>query len=172
MRHRLPERARPHVAHAVAFLLAADPGPALSTNEVQAARRHALRIVGAQIAVTLAAAVGCLIAAGVESGRSALIGGGIGVVTTAYMAFAVLRYGAGTDPQRIALGFLVGWVIKVLMTIALLVIAFRSDDVVPVPLVAAYVSTLATFWVVATWGSPRGVPRRKNDGRVNGSRSS
>jgi F0F1-type ATP synthase assembly protein I len=135
-----------------------------------------MRIVVAQIVVSAAIAAGSLVLAGTESGRSALYGGGIGVVTTAYMAFAVLRYRAGTDAARIALGFMVGWVIKVLMTIALLVIAFRSRAVAPVPLLVAYVATLATFWAMATWGSPRGVSRhggpRENDGRANGSRSS
>lgn len=153
----------------MAFLLTADPAPAVSTNEVQAARRHAARIVVGQIAVTLALAAGCLAFSGAESGRSALLGGGIGVVTTAYMAFAALRYGAGTNAQRIALGLMFGWVIKVLMTIALLVIAFRSRNVAPVPLLAAYLATLVTFWAVATWGSPRGTPgrtgSRENDGR-------
>jgi F0F1-type ATP synthase assembly protein I len=135
-----------------------------------------MRIVVAQIAVTVALAAACLVLAGAESGRSALYGGGIGVVTTAYMAFAVLRYRAGTDAARIALGFMVGWVIKVLMTIALLVIAFRSKAVAPVPLLVAYGATLLSFWIVATWGSPRGVPRnvgpRENDGRANGSSGS
>ena len=135
-----------------------------------------MRIVVAQIAVTVALAALSLFLADAEAGRSALYGGGIGVVTTAYMAFAVLRYRAGTDAARIALGFMVGWVIKVLMTIALLIIAFRSRAVAPVPLLVAYLATLATFWTVATWGSPRGVARygrpRENDGRANGSRSS
>ena len=148
----------------------------MGTNEVQTARRHATRIVVAQSAVTVALAAACWAAAGIESARSALYGGGIGTLATAYMAFAVLRHGAGADPRRIALGFLVGWAIKVCMTVALLVIAFRSEGVVPVPLLAGYLATLLTYWAVATFGAPRGGPwhpgPRKNDGRADGSRSS
>jgi ATP synthase protein I len=148
----------------------------VSTNEVHGARRHAIRIVLAQVVVTIALAMGCFAVTGATTGWSALVGGGIGVIATGYMAFALLKHDRGTDAGRIVRSFFLGWAIKVAMTVALLVIAFRSQRFAPIPLLAAYLATFVTYWTVATWGSPDGRARsgagRSNDGREHGSRTS
>lgn len=121
----------------------------LSTNQVATARRQAREIVLAQLGLTLLLAAVGAVFFGRSAGLSALAGGGIGVLATAYMAFALLKHGDGTDAGRIARSFFLGWAIKVLMTVALLVIAFRAESLSPVPLLVAYVATFFAYWVGA-----------------------
>ncbi len=90
---------------------------------------------------------------GKRAALSALVGGGIGVLATAYMAFSVLRHGLGSPALRVVWGFVVGWVIKVLLTLALLVVAFRSPALAPVPVLAAYMASFIVYWYAAYRGS-------------------
>jgi F0F1-type ATP synthase assembly protein I len=46
----------------------------------------------------------------------------------------------------VALSFFSGWLVKVLFTIAALVVALRSQKVEAVPLIAAYVLTFIGYW--------------------------
>lgn len=118
-------------------------------NEVATTRRHARRILLGQLGVTLVVAAASALIWGRGAGMSALIGGMIGVTATGYMAFSLLRHGPGTPAGRIARSFFLGWVVKVAMTIALLVIAFRAPGVTPLALLAAYVATFVVYWLVA-----------------------
>jgi len=91
-------------------------------------------------------AIACLAVWGSRAGVSALLGAGIGIAATSLMALAMLRHGAGADPQRVAWSFFTGWVVKIFFTLALLVVAFRSKRVDAAPLLAAYVATFFGYW--------------------------
>jgi F0F1-type ATP synthase assembly protein I len=119
---------------------------ALSNLDVQKGRRQALAVVLSQVLLGLSVAAVCLAIAGSRAGASALLGAGIGVAATGLMAFAMLRHGAGATLLRAAIGFFLGWLVKVGFTIALLVTAFRSPHVEAVPLLAAYVATYFGYW--------------------------
>ena len=93
---------------------------------------------------------------GARAGASALLGAGIGVAATSLMAFAMLRHGEGASvsawPRRVSS---LGWLVKVGLTVALLVMAFRSPNVEAVPLLAAYVATFFGYWFgAARLGEP------------------
>jgi F0F1-type ATP synthase assembly protein I len=71
------------------------------------------------------------------------------------MAFAMLRHGEGATLARATVGFFLGWLVKVGFTVALLVVAFRSPGVSPVPMLAAYVATFVGYWIgAARLGGP------------------
>jgi len=91
-------------------------------------------------------AAACLAVWGSRAGASALLGAGIGIAATSLMAFAMLRHGAGASAQRVAWSFFSGWVVKVAVTVALLVVAFRSPKVHAAALLAAYVATFFGYW--------------------------
>jgi F0F1-type ATP synthase assembly protein I len=97
----------------------------------------------------LALAVMCCVLWGAKSGWSVLTGGGIGIVSTGYMAFALLRQRADASAAQVALSFFVGWVIKILLTIGLLWLAFRSQVMAPLSLIAGFGVTLFAFWLAA-----------------------
>jgi F0F1-type ATP synthase assembly protein I len=119
---------------------------ALSNLGLQQGRRQALAVVLGQGLLGAIVAIACLAVWGSRAGASALLGAGIGIAATSLMAFAMLRHGAGADPQRVAWSFFTGWVVKIFFTLALLVVAFRSERVDAAPLLAAYVATFFGYW--------------------------
>lgn len=123
------------------------------SNPVARARRQALRMIGLQVLATLVLAALYAATSGSKAGLSALAGGGVGVLATAYMAFAVLRHGLGSPALRVMMGFVVGWLIKVLMTIGLLIAVFRAPGLQPLPVLVAYVTSFIVYWGAALKGS-------------------
>jgi F0F1-type ATP synthase assembly protein I len=109
----------------------------------------AIRVLVGQLVITAVIAGLSLAIRGSAASLSVLVGGGIGSIATAYMAFAVMRPVADNTAARAALGFFIGWVVKVAMTITLLVIAFRSKAVAPLFLVIGYAATYFAYWVAA-----------------------
>jgi F0F1-type ATP synthase assembly protein I len=122
---------------------------AVSKLDVQKARRQALAVVLSQGLLGLIVAAICLAISGTRAGASALLGAAIGVAATTLMAFAMLRHGEGATLARATVGFFLGWLVKVGFTVALLVVAFRSPGVSPVPMLAAYVATFLGYWIGA-----------------------
>ena len=116
---------------------------------MQRGRRQALAVVLSQVLVGALVAIVCYAIDGARAGASALLGTGIGVAATALMAFAMLRHGEGLSAAGAAIGFFTGWLVKVGLTVALLVMAFRSSKVDAVPLLAAYVATFFGYWLGA-----------------------
>jgi len=119
---------------------------ALSNLGLQQSRRQAVAVVLGQGLLGAIVAIACLAMWGPRAGASALLGAGIGITATTLMAFAMLRHGDGASAQRVAWSFFSGWAVKVVFTLALLVVAFRSRNVDAMPLLAAYVATFFGYW--------------------------
>jgi ATP synthase protein I len=122
----------------------------LSIEDRQMSRRQALAVLFGQALLGAIVAAVCAVAWGSRAGGSALVGAGIGITGTSLMAFAMLRYGPGASVGRVAFSFFTGWLVKVGLTIALLVVAFRSPQVDAVPMLAAYGVTFLGYWFGAT----------------------
>lgn len=127
----------------------------MNAFETQAARRQALTIVFWQLASAGIVAIACAVGAGPRAAFSAMAGGLIGALATAYMAFVMLRPRAGMKAAGMTGRFYLGWAIKVLLTVALLVIAFRSKHVVPLPLLGGYLVTVFAYTIGAARSRPR-----------------
>ena len=118
----------------------------MSNLGLQQSRRQAVAVVLGQGLLGAIVAIACLAMWGPRAGASALLGAGIGITATTLMAFAMLRHGDGASAQRVAWSFFSGWAVKVVFTLALLVVAFRSRNVDAMPLLAAYVATFFGYW--------------------------
>ncbi len=118
----------------------------MSNLGLQQSRRQAVAVVLGQGLLGAIVAIACLAVWGPRAGASALLGAGIGITATTLMAFAMLRHGDGASAQRVAWSFFSGWAVKVVFTLALLVVAFRSRNVDAMPLLAAYVATFFGYW--------------------------
>jgi ATP synthase protein I len=131
------------------------PGSRVLTRN-QAERRAALRVVGLQglIALGVAAAVAAIW--GLSAGRSALLGGAVGAVATMFFVLALFRYPEGAPAGRVVWGFFFGQALKVVLTVGLLVLAFRSRGVTPLAFLAGYVATYVAYWL-----APRGPASRR-----------
>ena len=115
----------------------------------QAERRAAFGVVGVQLALTLPIAALSLALGGPRAAASALWGGAIGMAATALMVLAVFRPAEGSSPGRILWGMMFGQALKITLTVALLIVAFRSPSVEPMALLGAYVATFAAYWFVS-----------------------
>ncbi len=116
-----------------------------------------MRILAAQVVVTLAVALVAYVASGASAAASALAGGSIGVVANLFMTFQSLRSARGAAQ---ALGrMLIGQFVKVALTLMGFVALAQSRDVVWIAAIAAYIATLLAFWVIPALGSRRLPPR-------------
>jgi ATP synthase protein I len=122
-----------------------DPGPRLLTP-VAAERRAALGVVRRQAGVALGLALATGLGFGYAAGRSVLLGGAVGVVATLFFVFALFRNREGTPAARVAFGFYLGQVLKVLLTVALLALVFRSRGISPLAALAGYMATYLAYW--------------------------
>lgn len=118
----------------------------MSNVEIQQGRRQAMAVVLGQGLLGAIVAIACLAVWGSRAGASALLGAGIGIAATSLMAFAMLRHGEGADLQRVAWSLFSGWAVKIVFTLALLMVAFRSPKVDGAPLLAGYVVTFFGYW--------------------------
>ena len=116
-----------------------------------AERRAALKVVGLQGLISLAAGGLAAGIGGARAGGSALLGGTMAMAANLVFVVALFRHPDGTPAARVAWGFFVGWGLKVALTIALLYLAFQSRNVVPVALLAGYAATYVAYWF-----APRG----------------
>jgi ATP synthase protein I len=122
-----------------------ESGPRLLTP-VAAERRAALGVVRRQALVALAVSLVTGLGFGISAGRSALLGGGVGVVATLFFVLALFRHREGTPAARVAFSFYLGQVLKVLLTVALLALVFRSRGASPLAVLAGYMATYLAYW--------------------------
>lgn len=130
--------------------------PTSSDSEI---RRLARRVLLLQTVMGLAVALVCLVFWGRNACTSALAGAFTGVIASLYMTLRALQ--PARTPQA-ALGRLyVGQLIKVVVSLALFVVAFRYlPHVVWLALFVAYLATLAVGWTLPTATLRRGAGKR------------
>jgi ATP synthase protein I len=92
---------------------------------------------------------------GVKAGWSALAGGGIGLIWTVYMALAMARHSLDHGRRLSAMTFVAGWLIKVVLTISLLILAFRSKAIAPLSLLAGLSGALVAYWFLLSFAPSR-----------------
>jgi F0F1-type ATP synthase assembly protein I len=118
------------------------------TIDLPKARRLALGVVLGQAAATVAAAAASWVIAGTHAGGSALLGGGIGTVSS--LAMALLAFGVRTTASgpRVLAAFFTGEIAKLALVIGLFVLAFEALRPAPGALLAGYAATFLVYWIV------------------------
>jgi F0F1-type ATP synthase assembly protein I len=130
----------------VAFLLS------VSTNALAAGARQSLRILLWQtlwigvLATIFAATLGA------RAALSALVGGGIGLVWTLYMALVLFKHSLTHGVRLSALSFFAGWLFKIVVTVSLLVVALRSKALAPLPVLAGLFGAMVAYWAWFVFG--------------------
>ena len=110
-----------------------------------AARRSFLLLLWQLGCLVVVAALGA-IAWGARAGGSLLVGGGIGLVWTLYMALTLLKHSADYGARVSAFSFLKGWLLKLVITMVLLVIAFRAKSLLPLAVLGGLFTTMVAYW--------------------------
>jgi ATP synthase protein I len=117
------------------------------TLELPQARRLAASVVLGQVAVTVVAAAICFAVWGRIAGLSALVGGGISVAASGVLAIIGFSAPAGAAAETIARKFYMGEGAKLVITVALFVVAFVTMKVSFAALFGAYIATLFVYWI-------------------------
>ncbi len=103
-------------------------------------------ILGLQLAVAVAVALGFLAAEGPLAAGSALIGGAIAVVPGGFYAWRVVR-SRNASPQRLLRAHYAAEFGKLALTFVLFGATFAwVKEVSALPLFAAYIATLLVYW--------------------------
>lgn len=103
-------------------------------------------ILGLQVAVAVAVALGFLALKGSQAAVSALIGGAIAVVPSAFYAWRVVR-ARNAPVQRLLWAHYAAEFGKLALTVVLFGATFAwMKEVSVLPLFAAYIATLLVYW--------------------------
>jgi F0F1-type ATP synthase assembly protein I len=118
-----------------------------NTQTFQKARLAVFRLIGMQLALTVALTLIALLAFGAEAAMSVLAGGSIGMLAGFYQAQRMLRVDAGKHPEAFMHGLWVSELVKIVLTVALFIAAIRLFRVQMVPTIVGYAGTYIIYWV-------------------------
>jgi F0F1-type ATP synthase assembly protein I len=124
-------------------------------------RRIALSVVAGQVAVALVTALVLTVLCNGRFGYSALVGAGIGILPTYYLALRMFRRTASMSPEQALRNIYLGEGIKVVFTISLFVLAMLLLDVELSIVGATYLATVAVNWVAVYRADLGESPRRR-----------
>jgi ATP synthase protein I len=117
-------------------------------------KRTAYKIVVAQLIVSLAIAGLLLIFAGARSAYSALVGGMVGVIPGFYLAVRVFNLRPGTPAISVLQTFYLGETVKILLTVALMLMAILVLDVNLLVAFLVYLATVSVYWFALLFPEP------------------
>jgi len=118
----------------------------MSANPFAVAARRSLLLLVWQIGCLLLVAIVVTIVLSVRAGGSVLVGGGIGLVWTVYMALTLLKHSVDYGARVSAASFFKGWLFKIAMTVTLLVIALRARSLLPLAVLGGLFATMVAYW--------------------------
>ena len=116
------------------------------------ARRLAFGVVLAQAGVMLLAALVCLVAGGVSSAISALLGGGIATAGSLAMALFGFRSAADASPVQMLASLFLGEAAKLGVVVLSFVMVLTLIRTSAVAMLLTYAATFLVYWIVlASW---------------------
>lgn len=109
------------------------------------------RIVGLQVAVSVAIALACLVFYGADAAASAFLGGAIGFLGSLVYAWRIAGPQTGdskADPKALMRAHVVGEAQKLALTVILFVaVLVLYKGVATLPLLLTFIATLVVYWV-------------------------
>lgn len=108
-----------------------------------------------------------VVAAGVwgsRSARSVLVGSGIGWLATAYLAIVLIKRSIQIGKWPSVVGLFGNWFVKSALTVGLLAIALRSKTLSPLFVLAAWIGSLAAYWVCVVFSRANGARGNTENG--------
>jgi ATP synthase protein I len=112
-----------------------------------AARDWTFKVIAAQLAVVIGLSLLAAVLFGARAGYSALAGSVISVVPSCYLAARMFRLGDGVTAVRLLRGIYFGEFMKILLTLALFVIALRLLDLDLAVVGIVYLAGLVVHWL-------------------------
>lgn len=106
-------------------------------------------MVAGQAAAGLFLAAALAVFVSGHAGYSALVGAGIGILPSYYLALRMFSRPATTNAEKALRGIYLGEGIKVVFTVALFIIAMRLLDVDLLGVAGGYLATVVANWIAA-----------------------
>ena len=88
---------------------------------------------------------------GQRAALGVFVGGAIGSIWTIYMALTLFKHSLTHGVRMSALSFVTAWMIKLVLTIGGLVMAFRSGLFAPLGILGGLFVALLAYWVWLTF---------------------
>ena len=118
-----------------------------NTQTFQKARLAVIRLSVWQFLLTAGIAITGLLLVDQAFALSVVAGGTIGMLAGAYQAQRIVRIDAAQHPDAFMRGLWVSEVIKIVLTVAMFVVAIRLFQVQMVPTIVGYAGTYVIYWV-------------------------
>ena len=118
-----------------------------NTQTFQKARLAVIRLSVWQFLLTVGIALIGLLLVDQAFALSVFAGGMIGMLAGAYQAQRIVRIDAAQHPEAFMQGLWVSEVIKIVLTVAMFVVAIRLFQVQMVPTIVGYAGTYVIYWV-------------------------
>jgi ATP synthase protein I len=118
----------------------------VSANVLATAARQSVRILLWQALWIGALAAIFAVTLGRQAAVSALVGGAIGLVWTVYMALVLFKHSFTHGVGLSAISFFAGWLFKLVVTVALLVIVLRSRMFTPLAVLIGLFGAMVAYW--------------------------
>ncbi len=125
-----------------------------NTQAFQKARIAVLRLTGWQFLLTALLTVAALLTGFGSAALSVFAGGSIGMIAGLYQALRLLQVDAGAQPDALMRGMWLSEAVKILLTVAMFVLAIRLLQVEMVPTLVGYAVTYIVYWVALGTGYP------------------
>lgn len=122
--------------------------------------QQVVRILAWQGAWLVLTTVVAAVTWGARFAWSAAVGGGIGLAASAYLAIVLIKRSMQLHKRPSVAGLFGNWMVKSALTVGLLAIALRSKALSPPWVLAAWIGSLAVYWVCMVFG-------RASDARGN-----
>lgn len=106
----------------------------------------AQRLLICQLSVTVLFAVIAMLLSSATAATSALLGGVVSMVPTAYFAIKLFRYQGARAARQIVNSFYKGEALKMILTIVLFALVFKFFNIIPLVFFATYIVAQMMFW--------------------------
>ena len=106
----------------------------------------ARRLLICQLSITVLFAAIALLLSSTTAAMSALLGGMVSIVPTAYFAIKLFRYQGARAARQIVNSFYKGEALKLILTIVLFALVFKFFNIIPLVFFATYIVVQMMFW--------------------------
>ncbi len=119
-----------------------------NTNLFHKARLAVFRLSGIQLAVTVVLTLLSLLLFDPLTAASLFSGGLIGMLAGLYQAQRMMRADAGAHPEAFMRGLWISEGLKIVLTVALFIVAIRLLRVTMAPTMVGYAGTYIVYWAM------------------------
>lgn len=117
-----------------------------NTQLLKKARLAVFRLCGMQLALTVALTLIAYFMFSLSVAQSVFCGGMIGALAGFYQAQRMMRVDAGSHPEAFMSGLWISELIKLVLTVAMFIVAIRLFQVQMVPTIVGYAGTYIVYW--------------------------